>query len=41
VQALIHQEIDPLTEIGTAGTGFFFSQFDVENCFPCGVLQRW
>ena len=37
VQALIRQEIDPVTEIGTAATGFFFNGLDVENCFPGGV----
>jgi phenylpyruvate tautomerase PptA (4-oxalocrotonate tautomerase family) len=37
VQALIRQEIDPITEIGTAATGFFFNELDVENCFPGGV----
>jgi phenylpyruvate tautomerase PptA (4-oxalocrotonate tautomerase family) len=38
VQALIRQEIDPVTEIGTAATGFFFNELDVDNCFPGGVL---
>jgi hypothetical protein len=38
VQALIRQEIDPVTEIGTAATGFFFNELDVENCLPGGVL---
>lgn len=33
VQALIRQEIDPVTEIGTAATGFLFNELDVENCF--------
>jgi phenylpyruvate tautomerase PptA (4-oxalocrotonate tautomerase family) len=37
VQALIHQEIDPVTEIGTAATGFFFNELDVDNCFSSGV----
>src|ERR1700722_6462403 len=37
VHALIRQEIDPVTEIGTAATGFFFNEVDVENCFPGGV----
>jgi phenylpyruvate tautomerase PptA (4-oxalocrotonate tautomerase family) len=37
VEALIRQEIDPVTEIGTAATGFFFNELDVENCFPGGV----
>jgi phenylpyruvate tautomerase PptA (4-oxalocrotonate tautomerase family) len=37
VQALIRQEIDPLTEIGTAATGFFFNELEIENCFPGGV----
>jgi phenylpyruvate tautomerase PptA (4-oxalocrotonate tautomerase family) len=37
VRALIRQESDPITEIGTAATGFFFNELDVENCFPGGV----
>jgi phenylpyruvate tautomerase PptA (4-oxalocrotonate tautomerase family) len=37
VQALIRQEIDPITEIGTAATGFFFNELDVDNCFPGGI----
>ena len=37
VYALIRQEIDPVTEIGTAATGFFYNEVDVENCFPGGV----
>jgi phenylpyruvate tautomerase PptA (4-oxalocrotonate tautomerase family) len=37
VQALIRQEIDPVTEIGTAATGFFFNEIDVNNCFPGGA----
>ncbi len=37
VKALIRQEIDPVTEIGTAATGFFFNELDIENCFPGGV----
>ena len=37
VQALIRQEIDPVTEIGTAATGFFFNELEVENCFPGGL----
>jgi phenylpyruvate tautomerase PptA (4-oxalocrotonate tautomerase family) len=37
VQALIRQEIDPITDIGTAATGFFFNELDIENCFPGGV----
>jgi phenylpyruvate tautomerase PptA (4-oxalocrotonate tautomerase family) len=37
VHALIRQEIDPITDIGTAATGFFFNEVDVENCFPGGV----
>ena len=39
VQALIRQEIDPVTEIGTAATGFFFNELDVENCFPGGFCH--
>jgi phenylpyruvate tautomerase PptA (4-oxalocrotonate tautomerase family) len=37
VQALIRQEIEPVTEVGTAATGFFYNEVDVENCFPGGV----
>lgn len=37
VQALIRQEIDPVTDIGTAATGFFYNEVDVENCFPGGM----
>jgi phenylpyruvate tautomerase PptA (4-oxalocrotonate tautomerase family) len=37
VYALIRQEIDPVTESGTAKTGMFFNELDVENCFPGGV----
>jgi phenylpyruvate tautomerase PptA (4-oxalocrotonate tautomerase family) len=37
VQTLIRQKIDPFTEIGTAATGFFFNELEVENCFPGGV----
>lgn len=37
VEALISQEIDPVTEIGRAATGFMFNEIDVENCFPGGV----
>jgi phenylpyruvate tautomerase PptA (4-oxalocrotonate tautomerase family) len=37
VNALIRQEIDPVTEIGTAATGFFYNEIDVSNCFPGGV----
>ncbi len=37
VHALIRQEIDPVTESGTAKTGFMFNEIDVENCFPGGV----
>src|SRR6202020_109685 len=36
VQTLIRQEIEPVTEIGTAATGFFYNEVDVENCFPGG-----
>jgi phenylpyruvate tautomerase PptA (4-oxalocrotonate tautomerase family) len=39
VQALIRQGIDPVTEIGTAATGFFFNEFDVENWFPGGFRR--
>jgi phenylpyruvate tautomerase PptA (4-oxalocrotonate tautomerase family) len=37
VHALIRQEIEPVTEIGTAATGFFYNEVDVGNCFPGGV----
>jgi phenylpyruvate tautomerase PptA (4-oxalocrotonate tautomerase family) len=37
VNALIREEIDPVTEIGTAATGFFYNEIDVSNCFPGGV----
>jgi hypothetical protein len=37
VRALICQEIDPVTQIGTAATGFFFNERAVENCIPGGV----
>jgi phenylpyruvate tautomerase PptA (4-oxalocrotonate tautomerase family) len=37
VHALIRQEIDPVTEGGTAKTGMFFNELDVENCFHGGV----
>jgi phenylpyruvate tautomerase PptA (4-oxalocrotonate tautomerase family) len=37
VKALIRQEIDPVTEIGTAATGFFYNEIDASNCFPGGV----
>jgi phenylpyruvate tautomerase PptA (4-oxalocrotonate tautomerase family) len=37
VHALIRQEIDPVTESGTAKTGMFFNELDVENCFHGGV----
>jgi hypothetical protein len=34
VQALIRQEIDPVTEIGTAATGFLFNELDVRKLLP-------
>jgi phenylpyruvate tautomerase PptA (4-oxalocrotonate tautomerase family) len=37
VHALIRQEIDPVTEGGTAKTGMFFNELDIENCFHGGV----
>lgn len=37
LEALIQQEIDPVTDIGRAATGFLFNEIDVENCFPGGV----
>jgi phenylpyruvate tautomerase PptA (4-oxalocrotonate tautomerase family) len=36
VEALISQEIDPVTDIGRAATGLFFNEIDVSNCFPGG-----
>jgi hypothetical protein len=38
VQALSCQEIHPVTEIGTAATGFLY-QLDVEKRFPGRVLS--
>jgi hypothetical protein len=32
--ALIRQEIDPVTEIDTPATGFFFNELDVEKWRP-------
>ena len=37
VEALISQEINPVTEIGRAATGFMFNEIDVDNCFPGGI----
>lgn len=37
VEALISQEIDPVTDIGRAATGFMFNEIDTHNCFPGGV----
>ena len=37
VEALISQEIDPVTEIGREATGFMINEIDVHNCFPGGV----
>ncbi|MGA7868433.1 MAG: hypothetical protein WCA23_31450 [Stellaceae bacterium] len=37
VEALISQEIDPVTEIGTEATGFMINEIDVHNCFSGGV----
>jgi phenylpyruvate tautomerase PptA (4-oxalocrotonate tautomerase family) len=37
VEALISQEIDPVTEIGRAATALMFNEIDVTNCFPGGV----
>jgi hypothetical protein len=37
VEALIRQEIDPVTEIGRAATGFVYNELPVENCFPGGI----
>ena len=32
-EALIGQEIDPVTEIGREATGFMINEIDVHNCF--------
>jgi phenylpyruvate tautomerase PptA (4-oxalocrotonate tautomerase family) len=37
VHALIRQEIDPVTDIGTAATGFFFNELEHDSCYPGGV----
>jgi hypothetical protein len=37
VEALISQEIDPVTEIGREATGFMINEIDVHNCFPGGL----
>lgn len=37
VEALISQEIDPVTEIGRAATALMFNEIDEHNCFPGGV----
>jgi phenylpyruvate tautomerase PptA (4-oxalocrotonate tautomerase family) len=37
VEALISQEIDPVTEIGRAATALMFNELDEHNCFPGGV----
>lgn len=37
VEALISQEIDPVTDIGRAATGFMFNEIDRHNCFPGGI----
>jgi len=37
VLALIRQEIDPVTDIGTAATSSFFNEHEVDNFFPEGV----
>lgn len=37
VEALISQEIDPVTEIGRAATGLMFNEIEERNCFPGGV----
>jgi phenylpyruvate tautomerase PptA (4-oxalocrotonate tautomerase family) len=38
-QALIRREIDPVTEIGMAATGFLFNKLDVENWIPGGFRR--
>lgn len=37
VEAVMGQEIDPMTDIGRAATGFFFDEIEGHNCFPGGV----
>ena len=37
VEALISQEIDPVTEIGRAATALMFNEIEEPNCFPGGV----
>lgn len=37
VEALISQEIDPVTEIGRAATALMFNEIETRNCFPGGI----
>lgn len=37
VDALIREEIDPVTDFGRGATGLFFNELEVYNCFPGGV----
>lgn len=37
VEVLISQEIDPVTEIGGAATGFMFNEIDVDSYCRGGV----
>ena len=37
VEAVMGQEIDPMTDIGRAATGFFFTEIEEHDCFPGGV----
>jgi len=37
VEALISQEIDPVTDIGRAATALMFNEIDPRNCFPGGL----
>jgi phenylpyruvate tautomerase PptA (4-oxalocrotonate tautomerase family) len=37
VEAVMGQEIDPMTDIGRAATGMIFNEIEEHNCFPGGV----
>ena len=43
VEVLISQEIDPVTEIGGAATGFMFNEIDVDSYCRGGVplAENW
>ena len=36
IDALMRQEVDPVTEAGKKGTACFFQEFPAHNCFPGG-----